>query len=396
MGLRWRIAVAAVAAASIAGPAQAGVLDDWAADAPSAQLGDWTASLGADLSGAAFASHQDGGIGQAGVQAFAVFSPSLSRSFPNGWEIGAKASLLAWHDNHSGDNYGNDVFELAYLYVQSPYGRIAAGQQNGVAYDLAVAAPVVDGPAAINDSNVTFFEDPATGLAFIGLFNLRTGVFTSANQAKLSYISPRWTGLQFGVSYTPYQTKAVLPWTMTGHHVPDRVADIVEGNLNYTAQFGAWSVQASTSFGTARDAARTPGHANVWDWGAGFEADYAFDDQGKLSLGAAYRVSNAYTFNVQQAFSSGTTGNLDLGAVWSKGDWSAGVEYETGIADAVPGAPRLREWGWNPSLAYSANTNLQITLGWQYLHFGQSSGLFYNGKSGVGMQAFYLHGEFKL
>jgi hypothetical protein len=386
-----------VAAVLFAASAQAGGLEDWALDRPGLQRGGWTASLGVDLSGAAFASRQDGGIDQLGVQAFAVFSPALSREFADGgWEIGAKSSILAWHDNHSGDNYGNDVFELAYLYLQSPYGRVEVGQQNGVAYTLSVAAPVVDGPAAINDSNVTFFEDPATHLAFIGLFNLRTGVFTSANQAKMSYISPRLDGLQFGVSYTPYQTKAVLPWTMTGHHVPDRVADIVEGNLNYAAQWGAWSVQASTSFGAARDAAPTPGHDDVWDWGAGLQTDYALDDESELSLGAAYRASNAYTFNVQQAFSSGTTRNFDLGATWSKGDWSAGVEYETGTADAVPGAPRLREWGWSPSVAYNANKNLQITLGWQYLQFRQSAVLFYNGKSAVGMHAAYLHAEFQI
>jgi hypothetical protein len=391
MSLRRGIALAPVLAGALAVSAHAGVLDGWAVEQPRAQLGDWTVSLGADLSGAVFASHQDGGIDQTGVQSFAVFTPSLSRSFPDGWEVGAKGSLLAWHDNHSGDNYGNDVFELAYLYVQSPYGRIEIGQQNGVAYTQSVGAPVVDGPAAINDANVTFFEDPATGLAFIGIFNLRTGVFTSANQAKVSYISPRFDGLQISGSFTPYQTKAVLPWTMTGHHVPNRVKNIVEGNLNYTRQSGAWSFQASTSFGVAQNAAPTAGHDDVWDWGAGVETDYALSDDSKLSLGAAYRISNAYTFNVQQAFSSGTTSNVDVGAMWTAGDWIAGVEYENGIADAVPGAPRLRERGWNPSIAYNMNQNLQLTLGWQYLHFSQSSGVFYNGDSKIAMHAAYLH-----
>lgn len=391
MGLRRTIALLPVLATALALPARAEDIQK-----PEAALGDWTANLGADLSAAVFSDRQGGGIDHTGAQAFAVFTPSLWRTFASGWEAGAKGSILAWHDNHSGDNYGNDVFELAYLYVQSRYGRIEIGQQNGVAYTQAVGAPVVDGPAAINDANVTFFRDRATHLAFINIFNLRTGVFTSANQAKVSYISPRFDGLQISASFTPYQTKAVLPWTMTGHHVPDRVADIVEGNLNYTAQFGAWSLQASTSFATARDAARTAGHDNVWDWGAGIESDYATGDDGKLSLGAAYRISNAYTFNVQQAFSSGTTSNLDVGAMWTKGDWIAGVEYETGIADAVPGAPRLNEWGWNPSIAYNVTANLQLTLGWQYLHFSRSTGAFYNGRPTIGMNAAYLHANFQI
>lgn len=378
-----------------------GLLPSWADEdpkisQPSVQLGDWTASLGANLSGAIYAASQDGGVDHSGAQAFAVVAPSLSRAWPDGWEIGAKSSLLAYHDHLSSDNYGGDVFELAYLYVQTPYGRIEIGQQNGAAYSQAVGAPVVDGPAAINDANVTFFKDPATGLAFIGIFNLRTGVFTSANDAKVSYISPRVDGLQISGSFTPYQTKAVLPWTMTGHHVPNRVTNIAEGNLNYTAQFGGWSIQASTSFAAANNAAPTAGHDDVWDWGAGVETDYTLDDNSKLSLGTAYRISNAYTFNVQRAFANGTTSNLDLGAMWTVGDWVSGVEYETGVADAIPGLPRLRERGWNPSVAYNATANLQLTLGWQYLHFSQSSGTFYNGSSRIGMNGAYLHANFQI
>ncbi|HEV7179811.1 MAG TPA: hypothetical protein VGN11_08065, partial [Candidatus Baltobacteraceae bacterium] len=182
MGLRPVIALLAVLATALALPARA---EDDAISKPQVALGDWTADMGTDLSAAVFSDRQGGGIDHTGAQAFAVFTPSLWRTFASGWEAGAKGSILAWHDNHSGDNYGNDFFELAYLYVQSPYGRIEIGQQNGVAYMQAVGAPVVDGPAAINDANVTFFRDRATHLAFINIFNLRTGVFTSANQGKL-------------------------------------------------------------------------------------------------------------------------------------------------------------------------------------------------------------------
>jgi hypothetical protein len=380
----------------VAAPARAEGMFDWSPQQPTASLGDWSVSLGANLSGAIYNDRQAGGIGKAGVESFAVVTPSLWRSFAGGWEVGVKSSFLLWHDKLSGDNYGNDVAELAYLYVQSRYGRVEIGQQNGTAYSQAVGVPVVDGPAAINDANVTFFKDRA-GFAFNGIFNLRTGVFSSANDAKVNYISPRLGGFQISASFTPYQTKAALPWTMTGHHVADRVQNIWEGNLNYTTKFSdAWSAQASASFSHADDAARTPGHDDVWDWGAGIETDYNLDEGNKFSFGAAYRASNAYTFNVQQAFDLGTTDNFDIGGMWTRGPWIAGVEYETGKADAIPGAPALREWGWNPSVAYAVNSNLQLTLGWQYMHFSQSSGLFYNGKPAVGMNALYLHANFQI
>jgi hypothetical protein len=362
----------------------------------STSLGDgWTGSLAVNLSGAVYASHQGEDKDPDGLQAFAVFAPSVVKQFADGWEVGVKGSILAYHDHLSGDNYGNDVFELGYVYAQTPYGRIEVGQANGVAYGQSVAAPAVDSPVAINDANVTFFKDPTTGRAFNGLWNLRTGVFTSANYAKISYLTPRFDGLQLGVSYTPNQAKGFLPFLDRDHHVPDRANNFLEGSANYTAQFGSWNVQAYTAIGTAHDAAPTPGHDDAWDWGAGLETDYNFDDS-KLSFGSAYRISNAYTFDVGQAAPRGDTSNIDYSIVYTMGPWIAGVEYETGIADGVLGQPTLHENGWNPSVGYTVNANLQLTLGWQYLHFRQSAGDFYNGKPSIGMDAVYLHANINI
>jgi hypothetical protein len=35
-------------------------------------------------------------------------------------------------------------------------------------------------------------------------------------------------------------------------------------------------------------------------------------------------------------------------------------------------------------------------LGWQYLHFRQSAGDFYNGKPSIGMDAVYLHANINI
>ncbi|HWA29714.1 MAG TPA: porin [Rhizomicrobium sp.] len=377
-------------------PALPAWADDGGIQPPSAQLGDWTASAGMSLSGAAYAAHQDGGENPKGVQAFAVVAPSIARTFSDGWEAGVRSSMLVYHDHLSGDNYGNDVFEKFYLYADTPYGRVEIGQQDGVGYSQSVAAPVVDGPPAINDANVTMFRDPsAGGNALIGIFNLRTGMFISANDAKISYISPRFGGVAFGVSYTPYQTKAFLPFTMTGHHVADRVNDMVEGVVNYSGQIGDWKLQAFTALGSGRDAARTMGHDDPWDWSVGGETDTALGDA-KLSLGVAYRISNAYTFNMQQAASGARTSNVDLGATYAAGPWTVGFEYETGTADAAFGAPALKESGWNPSVGYAVTANLQMTLGWQALHFHRDAGVFYNGKSAVDANGAYLHANFQI
>jgi hypothetical protein len=395
MRLRAGLFAAVAAAFVVPGLAQADDASGWVAPL-STSVGDgWTANLGVNLSGAAYATHQDGGKNPNGLQAFAVFAPSVVKDFAEGWEVGARGSLLAYHDHLSGDNYGNDVFELGYVYAQTPYGRIEVGQANGVAYSQSVTAPVVDSPAAINDANVTFFKDPVSGRAFNGIWNLRTGVFTSANYAKISYIAPRVDGFQFAVSYAPSQTKGGLPFLDRDHHVADRATNFLEGSANYQQQIGNWNVQTYTAIGTAHDASPTSAHDDAWDWGAGIETDYSFDES-KLSFGTAYRISNAYTFNVEQASSHGQTSNIDSSIVYNCGPWIAGIEYETGIADGVLGQPTLHENGWNPSVAYTVNANLQLTLGWQYLHFRQSGGDFYNGKPSIGMNAAYLHANINI
>ena len=391
-----RVAAAALALSLMgARGAQASALSDWTVAEPTLALGDWTATLTVNVSGAAYASDQGGGKNLAGLQAFAVLAPRLERTLPNGWQIGLKGSVLAYHDHLSGDNYGNDIVEKIYGYVQTPYGRFEMGQNDGAAYSQSVTAPVVDSPVAINDANVTFFKDPASGAAIIGIFNLRTGVFASANDAKFTYVSPRLEGVQLSGSYTPYQTKGPLPFANRGHHVPDRGSNMLEGNINYAAQWGDLSLQADTALALAHDAARSAGHDNVWDWGAGLESEYSWDDT-KLSLGAAWRASNAYTFDIQRAFRRGTTSNYDLGATLTQGAWIAGAEYESGTADKELGLAGIRERGWQPSIAYVMNANLQWTLGYQHLHFREGIGAFYNGKPRVGMNATYLHANFQI
>jgi hypothetical protein len=100
--------------------------------------------------------------------------------------------------------------------------------------------------------------------------------------------------------------------------------------------------------------------------------------------------------NVRQAFQSGVTHYFDISTVYTTGQWIAGIEYETGMADGGLGLQGLRESGWNPSLAYAVITNLQLTLGWQYLQFRESAGNFYNGKPSIAMNAFYLHAAFQI
>jgi hypothetical protein len=69
----------------------------------------------------------------------------------------------------------------------------------------------------------------------------------------------------------------------------------------------------------------------------------------------------------------------------------AGVEYGTGVADAVSNLPRLGLNGWEASLGYRVSDSIQVSGGWQQQNYSRSSGAFFNGMPQLKMDAIYLH-----
>jgi hypothetical protein len=366
---------------------------DWNLSPATANLGDWTATLGGSVSSTGYWAEQDALSDRAGLTASALLNAQISRTFDNGWELGIHAIFLPYHDQLSGDNYGNRFFEKDYITLQLPYGRFEIGQQDGAAYTMSITGPSVDGPITIDDANVGYFRDPTTGTAFTNIFQERTGVFASANDGKLSYYTPRLYGIQLGGSYTPSETRHGLPFLGSAPQVPDRETNILEAAANYNGDIGPASLQFYSGVAIGHDDARTADHNDLLDWGTGGEIDTNAGDV-KLSFGAGYRQSNAYTYDIDEAFRSGNTHSIRFSTTATKGPWIAGFEYSIARAGDEPGLPGLHETGWQPALGYVINSNLQATLGWQHLRFTRDTGVFYNGKPDVSLQAAFLHLQF--
>jgi hypothetical protein len=298
------------------------------------------------------------------------------------------------HDRLSSDNYGDDVIEKAYLYLETAYGRLEVGQQDGAAYKLEVTGPLVAGPPAIDDASTTFYFDPATGKAFTRVFPVRTGVFATKNDAKISYYSPRSVDLQIGVSFTPQETKG-FPFFSRADHRANAQKDIAEGGLNYVHGFGRLTAHAYAGLALGWLENRTPGHRNAFDWGFGGEADYNLG-WGTLAFGGGYRHSTDYTFEIDQSLSGGDTHAIHLSTRLLKGAWKFGFEYSDAAASAVPNLPHLSECGYEPTVGYVINPNLQLTAGYQNLNYRRSWGTFYDGRNNVALRAGFLYVEFRV
>ncbi len=177
--------------------------DDGPFEPPSTELGPVTLSLGGVADGALF----DASRNEGSAAGLLRLNPAITRDYDSGLVLSLEASLLVAHDALALDRYGNDVFEKAYGKLQFGLGRFEIGQTDGAAYTLGTSGPKIDPAVSIDDPQMTFFRDPATGRAFADLFALRSETGASANFAKLSYYTPKLFGFQLGLSYTPSEGK---------------------------------------------------------------------------------------------------------------------------------------------------------------------------------------------
>lgn len=381
-----------------AAPAVADTFDDWTVPPYKFTAIGMIGTLGGEASGAVFDAHQSALGGETNATGYLLLTPQLETVLDNAWELGFRGAVLAYHDTLSGDMYGNDAIQKAYGFLQMPYGRFEIGQQDGAGTKLSFTGPTVDDDVSLNDANVSFFRDPKTGHALIDVFPMRTEMFASANDAKISYYIPHLTDFQVGFSYTPTASKGGLPLLDPGPHVPNRATNIFEMAANYAGYFGNAVVRAYGALGMAHNDAATPGQDDLHDWALGGEVDYTEYSlfAARFALGGSYRHANTYNFDVEEPFTHGATDVGRISAAVYKGKWSAGVEYETGKADAHPALPQLNETGYEASVSYQLNFQTQITAGWQHMRFTRSSGAFYDALSRVNGDAFFLHTAFRV
>lgn len=388
---------AAILSCALAATAEADLLD-WQVSPFTTDVGDAVLTVGGAADGAAYGANQPDftGLDESGVTGAASVYANLSRTYDTGMVLSLKSVFEVFHDKLSGDNYGSDFVQKVYGVVQTGLGRAEIGMTDGAAYSLAVTGPVVDGVTSLDNPNATFFLDPATGRAFIDLFTINTAVEPTYNFAKISYYTPRLFGVQIGASFTPSEGKEVIPFFNGGPRVPNRQRGMWEVAVSYQGSSGRLSYGLSGTIAVGHAVDKTPGHHGLTDWAFGAQGDYDLTDDMKLSFGGAYRQTNQYAFDLNNALAVGGTRALHFGTTLTKGEWIVGGEYASGSADGSLGLPTLGVHGAEASIGYTINTNMQITGGWQQWRYSRNAGLFYNGAPRVRMDAWFLHLNFHI
>lgn len=353
-------------------------------------VGDAELSLGLAARGALFSARQPGT--PADIAGVAKLLARLQRTDDTGLNLSLNATLAA-HDRLTFGRYDGDVLEKLYGEARTGLGTVRLGLADGASADLAVAGPVADTAVSLNDPSVTFFRDN-NGDAIANIFTLRTPGGPSSNYAKIVYESPDFRGffgLRLALSFTPSEGKNVLPFLAAGPQVAGRQADMWEGALRYSDDFGPLSIAAygGASFGRAEH--KLPGQEGVSDYAAGMRGDLDLGDGVTVSLGGAFHSSNAYAFDINQSLDGATTRITHVSGGVSWNGWSGSLEYGSGIAGGAAGNARLGLNGLEAQLARSFSDSILASLGWQKLIYDRDSGVFFDGSKRLSLDAFFLH-----
>jgi len=207
-----------------------------------------------------------------------------------------------------------------FTYLESGWGRVELGSNKSVAATMRVdASSVAAATGGINGAWTYFVQPGATAANFITtsklvsehgrVSNANLGDELTYNATKVSYYTPKFSGFQAGVSYTPQLDDRGQTMTRSD---TSSVNDIIDLGLGYEGTLAGFKLAAAGTY-----------EMGSGD-GAGAPSGFGTDDVNAWNVGA---VVGFMGFDV-----AGSYGDwADSGITGVDGDyWTAGVGYSMG------------------------------------------------------------------
>ena len=198
-----------------------------------------------------------------------------------GLGYGAQIDLEA-DSTADADNQGLNA-SRTFTYLDSKFGRVELGGNKSVASTMRIDASTVAAATGGINGAWRYFVNPGNNASFISTSKLPSehgrqdafGDESTYNATKVSYYTPKFSGLQAGVSYTP--SLEDRGQTLARSDVSG-IADVLDFGLGYEGTFSGIKLAASGTyeFGTGQDAAGSTGtesqlgqdNINAWNLGA--------------------------------------------------------------------------------------------------------------------------------
>ena len=151
----------------------------------------------------------------------------------NGLQLGFVVQL------EGNTQYGDQIDE-SYLFAQGVFGRILLGAENDAAYLQHVSAPRAGATWGVLESPVTGWVHAPR---FVSMLTTTAPVSTGDDQ-KLTWFTPRWSGVQLGGSFTPNDRQ-------DARGVSDRLRErtnVVTGSGNGRWSWGEYALAVSAGW----------------------------------------------------------------------------------------------------------------------------------------------------
>ena len=328
-----------------------------------------------------YASQSDG-IGPDGVSGTADDAPGHNRrnfgfmregevhfkgntTLDNGMKVGVRVELEAEDDVNQIDE--------SFIWFENNLGRIQFGKAYPASYIMFYGAPTpVDG-LGINTPNFLPVNPSNTS----GVGNLISTPATYVGVSKvehLTYFTPRFVGIQLGVSYAPTACQAGNAGTNAcGGSYAGQQADNVAGTAydqlsfgaNYVNSFGGFDVGVFAGYIQADNGAATGATGTVTgdpkQWGFGANVGYA-----GFTLGGGYRKSEDI------GMVEGQSGyDWNVGLTYSTGPWTFGGQYGQTEYDLAARTDDLHAASVGTQYVLGPGINLGLAV--QYFDWGTNS-----------------------
>ena len=262
----------------------------------------------------------------------------------NGIEVGGRVEL-------EGTTQGDQIDET-YIWAEGGFGRMVIGAENGPAYLMHYSAPWIAGVNGVDSPNYRYTVHGGAART-----NTQTLIASDAN--KITYFTPRFSGFQFGIAYTPDNSDRSGEQNGWGsafdRNGGEGVENIVAVAGNFSRDFGGVSVGASAGWESGSstikgdfngDGTATGVSDDPTNWHIGGEVS-----RGGFTVGGAYYSATGFTGGAgtggaivmagegSDALEVDATGDTEqtawaVGAHYATGPWGVGIAYLQAESDA--------------------------------------------------------------
>ncbi len=253
-----------------------------------------------------------------------------------------------------------------YISVSGSLGKLGFGTNASMGDEMRFMAPYSSGYGRLSDANRSLHAFRALALTSEGL----TPGAEIAPTPDVSYFTPRYGGVQLGVSFSERDldfAPGVELGVLTPRELRDRRAasNVVGFAANYAHGFDHATLKLGGTYQATHDdfnAAITPDSGLRWAetrWGAGAQVDYDLGGGRGVSLSGSYR----------DLVSTGVGGD------WLSNDsvWDAGVQYTQGRWSL--GGYTIQGKSYSAEAGYQLGKGIQIAGGVQFWNLQTGNGL---------------------